>query len=342
MAACRFECKAGGSSKFWEISTDEKTTTIRFGKIGTDGVTQIKAHGSAAEAEKYEATQKASKLKKGYKEVVTSGTAKRKAPAPDEPPKKSKADSEKVTGGDAPSTSSLKKHLTMDEKFWEIVLAGSKTTVRFGKIGTSGSTSVKEHKDAPSAKKFYDKMVAEKTGKGYEEEDEDGDGDDDEDDEGNREFDPNDFWDTEYPALGPQPLTDAIVSEVESRLGFKLPRDYVEFFKQTQNGGTPKRTCYEEEVGSISNMYGIGTGDGETLVGMSDNWLNEWEYPNDCVYFAETPSAGHDMVAFDYSECGPQGSPSVVNIDQEGDYERNKIADSFSEFIRMLKPEEDD
>ncbi|MBA3538387.1 MAG: WGR domain-containing protein, partial [Deltaproteobacteria bacterium] len=52
-------------------------------------------------------------------------------------------------------------------KFWQIDLKGESFTTTFGKIGTSGQTSLKQWKDAATAKKEHDKLVAEKTKKGY-------------------------------------------------------------------------------------------------------------------------------------------------------------------------------
>ncbi|HEY1551443.1 MAG TPA: WGR domain-containing protein, partial [Kofleriaceae bacterium] len=52
-------------------------------------------------------------------------------------------------------------------KFWEIKLDGSSFTTSYGKIGTPGQTTLKQWKDAAEAKKEYDKLVAEKTKKGY-------------------------------------------------------------------------------------------------------------------------------------------------------------------------------
>lgn len=52
-------------------------------------------------------------------------------------------------------------------KFWEIELAGSKYTAKWGKIGGSISMSTKECGDPASAKKQYDKLIAEKVKKGY-------------------------------------------------------------------------------------------------------------------------------------------------------------------------------
>jgi len=53
------------------------------------------------------------------------------------------------------------------EKFWEIELEGSSFTVRFGKAGAAGQTQTKTFDSEAKAKKEYDKLVAEKVGKGY-------------------------------------------------------------------------------------------------------------------------------------------------------------------------------
>ncbi|MCA9604076.1 MAG: WGR domain-containing protein, partial [Myxococcales bacterium] len=52
-------------------------------------------------------------------------------------------------------------------KFWEIELEGSSFTVRYGKIGTSGQTQTKSFGDAGAAKTEHDKLVQQKTKKGY-------------------------------------------------------------------------------------------------------------------------------------------------------------------------------
>jgi predicted DNA-binding WGR domain protein len=54
-------------------------------------------------------------------------------------------------------------------KFWEIRVEGASHTVRFGKIGTDGQTTTKELESAAAARKDADKLIAEKTKKGYEE-----------------------------------------------------------------------------------------------------------------------------------------------------------------------------
>src|SRR5215831_6720723 len=52
-------------------------------------------------------------------------------------------------------------------KFWEIELSGTSFTVRFGRIGTSGQEQTKSYTSAELARKEHDKLVAEKTRKGY-------------------------------------------------------------------------------------------------------------------------------------------------------------------------------
>lgn len=54
-------------------------------------------------------------------------------------------------------------------KFWEIQVEGNGFTVRYGKIGTDGQTQAKEFSDAATAEKQAQKLIAEKTGKGYQE-----------------------------------------------------------------------------------------------------------------------------------------------------------------------------
>jgi predicted DNA-binding WGR domain protein len=52
-------------------------------------------------------------------------------------------------------------------KFWEIDADGCDVTVRFGRIGTNGQAQTKTFADAAAAKKEHDRLVKEKTGKGY-------------------------------------------------------------------------------------------------------------------------------------------------------------------------------
>lgn len=89
-------------------------------------------------------------------------------------------------------------HLEFEEgtssKFWRARTEGGTLYVNYGKIGTTGQTQVKDLGDAAAATKEYDKLVREKTKKGYTpvgegsggsagaaDDDDDDEGDDDED-----------------------------------------------------------------------------------------------------------------------------------------------------------------
>jgi len=48
------------------------------------------------------------------------------------------------------------------------------------------------------------------------------------------------------------------------------------------------------------------------------------------------------MIAFDYRDCGPDGEPRVVHVDQEGDYRITILAPDFVGFVQALRPESDD
>jgi predicted DNA-binding WGR domain protein len=52
-------------------------------------------------------------------------------------------------------------------KFWEVDVSGVDLTVRFGRIGTAGQSKTKTFADAAAAIKERDKLIKEKTGKGY-------------------------------------------------------------------------------------------------------------------------------------------------------------------------------
>jgi uncharacterized protein (TIGR02996 family) len=53
-------------------------------------------------------------------------------------------------------------------KFWEITLSGNSFTTRWGKIGTKGQEKTQSFSNPIEAKREYDKLVNEKTKKGYE------------------------------------------------------------------------------------------------------------------------------------------------------------------------------
>lgn len=144
------------------------------------------------------------------------------------------------------------------------------------------------------------------------------------------------------------PLTEEAVAAVERELGYTLPAAYVEFMR-FQNGGIPRRTNYRTKERTtwandhiaITGIYSIGSEKRYSLGGTfgSRFWVEEWEYPDIGIYFADCPSAGHDMLCLDYRGCEPTGEPSVVHVDQEWDYKIVFVAESFAAFVLGLEDE---
>ncbi len=52
-------------------------------------------------------------------------------------------------------------------KFWEISVGGSDVTVRYGRLGTDGQQQTKSFPTSDGAGRHADKIIAEKTRKGY-------------------------------------------------------------------------------------------------------------------------------------------------------------------------------
>ena len=155
---------------------------MRFGKIGTAGTEKTKDFDDEAAAKKDHDKLIKEKTGKGYEPVDSDGddeeeeapppkkAAAKKAPAKAAPKKAAKdeddEDEDEDDGDDEDGGDFVRYEV--DEKFWAIKLHGSSHTVRFGKIGTAGTEKTKDFDDEAAAKKDHDKLVKEKTGKGYE------------------------------------------------------------------------------------------------------------------------------------------------------------------------------
>ena len=167
-------------------------------------------------------------------------------------------------------------------------------------------------------------------------------------------FDLSDFW--EEPGdcarknyIEPPPTAE-VIRQVEKELGYKLPESYIALM-QVQNGGFSKKsafptstpTSWAEDHIAIESFLSIGRDKMYSLCGRMGSrfMIEEWGYPDIGIAICDCPSAGHDMVFLDYRECGPQGEPKVVHIDQEDDYYITPLADSFEAFIRGLVDEEE-
>jgi hypothetical protein len=145
------------------------------------------------------------------------------------------------------------------------------------------------------------------------------------------------------------PPSEGEVALIEQMLGYTLPKAYVELMRG-QNGGLPRKTNHRTREATswaidhiaITAIYAIGRKKRYSLCGEfgSQFYINEWGYPPIGVYFADCPSAGHDMVCLDYRKCGPSGEPQVVHVDQELDYKITFVAENFESFVRGLEDDE--
>lgn len=162
------------------------------------------------------------------------------------------------------------------------------------------------------------------------------------------------FWSTEHMDYQREnyisaPFTPELLASIEAELGYRLPVSFVTLMR-SQNGGIPMRTAHPaaqptswaEDHIAISGLLGIGREKNYSLCGPLGGpfMMEEWGYPPIGVYFADCPSAGHDMVALDYRACGPEGEPSVVHVDQERDYHVTWLAPDFATFVKGLLPDE--
>ena len=195
----RYEFSEGTSNKFWEINLSGKSFTTTYGKIGTSGQTTIKQFKSDADAKKEYDKLIAEKVKKGYQAANgSSGRAaadddddddedekpakkvavKKAAPAPAKAAAKPAAKPAAAKGSDKATPRYFEFVEGTSNKFWEIRLDGTSVRTKYGKIGTGGQQTLKDFDSSEKANKEYDKLVNEKTKKGYEEKDGPGGGDD--------------------------------------------------------------------------------------------------------------------------------------------------------------------
>lgn len=152
-----------------------------------------------------------------------------------------------------------------------------------------------------------------------------------------------DFFDDSNYFTGP-PLTEEMIAEAEAALGYRLPESYLRLIR-VKNGGSPKRQAYPtgktgwgENHFQVVGILGIGGKWGIVGEYGSRHWIREWGYPDVGIVVGETPSAGHDTIMLDYSECGPEGEPRVIHVETEtaDAPEVQVLAPDFETFLRGL------
>lgn len=192
-----FEFSEGSSNKFWEIWMDGTEVFTRYGKIGSSGATTVKDEGAPEKAQKLYDKLVKEKTSKGYEEKTAGAD-------PDDDDDDGDGDDDDDDDAVAPPPSPPAPAITAgaryfelvdgsSSKFWEIRIEGTEVFTRYGKIGAAGATTVKDEGSDAKAQKLHDKLVKEKTGKGYVEKtagaggadgDDEDDDDDDDDDRG--------------------------------------------------------------------------------------------------------------------------------------------------------------
>lgn len=166
------------------------------------------------------------------------------------------------------------------------------------------------------------------------------------------DFDISDFWEVSEYAIESyvdSPLTDDVVHKIKLKLGCRLPKSYIELSRHL-NGGIPKNknhrttiaTSWADDHIAIAGIFSIGDKRNYSIGGATGSrfMIEEWGYPPIGIYFADCPSAGHDMICLDYRESGIEEEPQVVHVDQESDYKITFVAPNFESFIRGLENED--
>jgi DNA ligase 1 len=95
--------------------------------------------------------------------------ARAEAPPPEAPVRSAAKEPARLTHTGSGGTRRFELTEGKSHKFWEISIAGTEVTVRYGRIGSEGQTNVKSFADDAAAMRHADKLVEEKIGKGYQE-----------------------------------------------------------------------------------------------------------------------------------------------------------------------------
>jgi predicted DNA-binding WGR domain protein len=152
-----FDYGSGKDARFWEVSVRGAEVVLRFGPPAAP-LSKTQTFASPAEALAAAEELIAEKIDDGFLERG------RKAP-PAAPPPPAPAPTATAAGG--------VRHFEFVEgkssKFWEVWVTDNRMSTRYGKIGSSGTTTIKDYPDQSAAQKAADKLIAEKLGKGYEE-----------------------------------------------------------------------------------------------------------------------------------------------------------------------------
>mmetsp|Transcript_10104 Transcript_10104/g.15114 ORF Transcript_10104/g.15114 Transcript_10104/m.15114 type:complete len:457 (-) Transcript_10104:223-1593(-) len=162
------ECNSGGSSKFYEIVTENCEVTLRYGKIGSDGVTSVKRFKTNDETQSFVRSTMNEKIKKGY----SDRSSVRDSESHEQTILKNYDDiipdvvqqQSKIKDENAFYLECSEDDLT---KFYNMTWKENVVSCKYGIKGTSGNSAEKQFGTAMDARKYVDKVLADKLRNGY-------------------------------------------------------------------------------------------------------------------------------------------------------------------------------
>lgn len=141
------------------------------------------------------------------------------------------------------------------------------------------------------------------------------------------------------------PLDDETIKKTEEQLGFKLPESYIYLMKK-HNGGLLRKNYLAikntDGFNDLDGIYGIG----EKNYSVNRQNEDKYDHEENLISICDSNS-GHVSIYLDYSECGPQGEPRVIAIDNETsavdpDEKPWILAENFEDFVSRLCDEDDE
>jgi hypothetical protein len=147
------------------------------------------------------------------------------------------------------------------------------------------------------------------------------------------------FWHRDSETKAPKGASATAIAAAESQLGVRLPILYRKLV-ELQDGGIlvaesialPRPSKAGEPVARLlGGLFGVGGPTAYSIL-CTPGMLEAWEMPPGLVLIS---GDGHRWFALDYRDCGPNGDPCVVWIDNDSD-ETISVAATFEEFLDRL------
>ena len=220
-------------------------------------------------------------------------------------------------------------------KFWEVSLEKKSVITRYGKIGGAGNITANEFASTKEARAAFEKLIHEKTSKGYIEKRE-------------VEF----IWEritTQLKTLAPElhkslqkGASEKQILKLEKQLGVQLPQDYRRFLTLC-NGLKPNSEVefYDGELLSSSEVYRqakiwkdlLEDGDFEDISSEPDKGIrNDW-WNLKWIPFTHDGGGNHLCLDLDPAKGGKVGQVITMWHDSEG---REVMYSSFTAWLKHI------